>query len=264
MYLVKKGFTLAKPKKRKREKFLSSEDVEKLLAAVLVENAPKSRRDHAAIFLGYYLGLRAGETAILERETFRDIEDGVVHVRTLKQGAKIPFHCRNCGKKTVVALNRAGKPWRCRKCDTMGEVSVLKLKDSGDRTPPEKEPPMVEDHVVNYVRDYMQHAMRPDQRWLIEGRPGEHLSTVQLRNIFNTYLDKAGLPNIYSWHSLRHGRGVLLWEKFGDPVIVRDMLRQKSISSAEIYMHLSPARAEELKKRLDSAAPVAANPNRKL
>lgn len=259
-YLIKKGFKVAKPEKRKREKFLSSEDVTRILNAVAEDkDNPNLWRDHCAIFLGYHFGLRAGETAILERNTFRDIEDGIAHIRTLKQSEKIQFSCKECGKKVMLARARAGKPWRCRKCDSLGQVQTPRFERNAEAPPPEKQPPLIEEHVQEYVMDYLRNAIPPEQRWLFEGYKDQHLSTTQLRNIFNSYAARAGLSTMFSWHALRHGRGVLLWEKFKDAVVVRDMLRQKSIGSTEVYMHLSPQRAEEMKLKLGESA-IAANP----
>lgn len=117
--------------------------------------------------------------------------------------------------------------------------------------PPEKSPPVVETKVLEYVRIYLQ-GMRPDQRWLLESTPGEHISESHMHRVFNHYVLAAKLDPAYSFHALRHGRGVRIYEKFEDFVMVRDMLRQKSISSTEWYMHLSPQRKQKLRDALDA------------
>lgn len=101
--------------------------------------------------------------------------------------------------------------------------------------------------------------MQPAQRWLFPTGPERHIHPETLRKIFAHYVLKSGLDPAYSWHSLRHGRGVVVFERFEDSVMVRDMLRQKSLSSAEMYMHLSPKRAEALRLQLESEK-VATNP----
>jgi hypothetical protein len=59
---------------------------------------------------------------------------------------------------------------------------------------------------------------------------------------------------VYSWHALRHGRGIYIWERFKDLVKVKDALGQKSLSAAEWYVNLSPAQREDALKVLDKDA----------
>jgi len=260
-YIRKKGYKKGNTKVKKidPEKFLSAEQVAQILDAVVRSDEPNKRRDHAAIYLGYHFGLRVGEACLLERDTFRHIDRGIAHIRTLKNIERIPYYCHNpeCNRRRRVAAYRAGSEFPCAHCGTVNKVPVPHRVI--DKNPPEKEPPIIESQVCDYVKDYLDNVMRPNQRWLFESSPSVHMSSRQLSRVFNTYLELAGLPSIYSWHALRHGRGVLIWERFQDPVMVRDMLRQKSISSAEIYMHMSPQRIEEARQKLSHGS-IAANP----
>ncbi len=261
IYQSKKGFSQPKPEKTKRQKFLTGERVKQLLDTIVTDSTRFMRRDHCAVFLGYHFGLRISETAMLERNTFRDIIDAVAHIRTLKQGERIQYTCQSCSRRSRVAIDRAGKEWRCR-CGVAGIVPASAAKNKST-LPPEKEPPVVERHVVEYLARYIKNVMLPDQRWLFETRPGKHIAAETLRKIFAHYIMKTGLDPMYSWHALRHGRGVALWERFQDGVLVRDMLRQRSIASTEQYLHLSPRRSSELQTALEQdadATNMAANP----
>lgn len=205
---------------------------------------PEMRRDHCAIYLGYYLGLRIGEAAILARDSFRMLsDDGTALIRTLKQTARIRHTCARCERSCRVSAGRIGQNHTCPRC---GEVNPVR-KPYGkeiDPTPPEKSPPVVERPVRNYILDYMTNVMRLGQDWFFEAQSPEHVSTRQLSRIFATYVHAAGLSLNYSWHALRHGRGMYLWTRFKDVLMVRDGLRQKSITSAEIYAHFDPATLE--------------------
>lgn len=249
---LRKGFAQAKPFKSDREKFLSENEIQQLLETVFQENNKYMRRDHALIYLGYRFGLRAGETVILNRNTFRDITRDTAHIRRLKRVERIPFVCANpgCKFKCRIAASKALHVFKCPQCSL--EVLVGKPKGrENENNPPETIPPAIERGVIEYVQDYIQTQMRPDQEWLFEGHPEEHLSTTHVRNIFNFYLMKSGLKSIYSWHALRHGRGVLLWDRFHDLGLVKEMLGHKSIKSSEFYIHVSPQRSEEVRAALE-------------
>jgi len=248
-YLTRKGYQQghAKIQKTDRQKFLTVEDVQRILDEVEKQQKAKWRRDHCSIFCGFYFGLRVGEAAILERESFRALEDQAF-IRTLKQLPRVPVQCV-CGRRWRASAKKIGNEVECPRCSNTVEVAGNPA--DYDTTPPEKSPPVVETKVVDYLREYLDKYMQPDQRWLFEGWKGEHISTRTLENIFSHYVLTAGLDPAYSYHALRHGRGVLLWERFQDQVLLRDMLRQKTLSAAEWYMHLSPARKRKILDKLD-------------
>jgi len=248
-YASIKGFSEPKIRKTDEQKFLTGEEVGRLLGAVEREKKKKWKRDHCAIFLGYFLGLRCSEACILERNTFRGLDHQQVFIRTMKNMPRVSTSCGGCGRRWSVSVVRVGKPVNCPRCGV--EVTVPTPRRAVDLNPPEKSPPVVETKVLEYVRTYLQ-EMRPDQRWLLESTPGEHISVPHMHRVFNYYVLAAQLDPAYSFHALRHGRGVRIYEKFEDFVMVRDMLRQKSISSTEWYMHLSPQRKQKLRDALDT------------
>ena len=63
----------------------------------------------------------------------------------------------------------------------------------------------------------------------------------QARNIFKQYAKLAGLDPRYSFHALRHFRGVQLYEKTRDPKLVQRALRHANLASTEVYIHIVDA-----------------------
>lgn len=252
-YLKTKGLLSGQNPKTERERYLLPSEVRKILAAIQADGVgdkprnPDWRRDHAAVFLGYYLGLRCGEAVLLERQHFRDLSKGVVYVPTLKSGERLRVVCRGCGKAQTVASRRSGQAYKCR----CGESTVVKAtaKATADG-PVEKVPAVIEASVLRYAKSYLEQL--PDKRWLLYSNHGDgHLKVRQLNTVFSTYASRAKLSAKYSWHALRHGRGVALWASTRDQVVVRDGLRQRSLDSTARYVHLDPIRKHRLEEGLD-------------
>jgi integrase len=62
------------------------------------------------------------------------------------------------------------------------------------------------------------------------------VQTRQLRRLFRHYARLAGIDDSYSFHSLRHFRGVQLYTKYRDIVLVKESLRHRRITTTEIYV----------------------------
>ena len=246
--------------KSKKERAISQDQLLTILGAVEESRDEFNehwKRDYTAIYLGFTLGLRIGEACILERNHFRDLVAGgdTVFLPTLKQSERIPFQCRNteCRRKVRVRWDMGGKKFQCSKCGTVGVVPVPKDKPLTGVV--EKDPGFVEEATIAYILDYIQNHMRPDQRWLFEARtPGYHVSGSYLSRIFGTYTKRAGLSSKYSWHSLRHGRGVMLYSTTRDMQACKEGMRHKSLKATEIYMALDAELAQTFKKALNKRA----------
>ena len=248
-------------KKTKAERVLSQDQWKSVLAAVEA-NKIKFRhwkRDYTALYLGMMFGLRIGEVILLERRQFDDLEASeTAHLPTLKQSERILVICRGtfegepCGKKVRLRADRGGGTFLCPRCSTKGIVPTPKVPLHTGVV--EKDPPVIEESVIAYVADYLENHMRKDQRWLFEGKPGYHISSSYLSRIFNTYCQLAGIPAKYSFHSLRHGRGVVIWSRFGDLRMVAGCLRQQSMKSAEIYADLDKEKLDQYKQKLNRVA----------
>lgn len=191
--------------KGERFKFVTAKQVDLLLNAIASDTDSVTRgRDHAAIFCGFYLGLRVGEAAILEPRHFEHAHQNVIVIPTLKQRKE---------RKT-------------------------------DR-PPEIQLPEMEPEVVDYIEKYLEKVR--GQRWWFPSRenPSIHMSPWSLNQMFATYAAAAGLPAQYSWHSLRHGRGMMVWAATHDLKAVQAYLRHKTVEMAEKYSHMDPEKNQE-------------------
>jgi integrase len=255
----KKGYDPERPKisKADREKFFTRDQVKILLDQIKAQGNPKWKRDHAAVFITFHLGLRAGETVLLRREHFRDLEKDLVYVPTLKRAQRIVFSCPSCGRKTVFGSGKGGKRVTCPKCAKKHLFRKQRDRKKGDsslgRNIPEISPPVIPRALREYLRTYLG-DLPPEQIWLFEGRPGRKMTVGALRQNFNHYLVSSGLPPVYSFHALRHGWGVVIGEIRRDPVHVRDMLRHKSVRTSEIYVHMGPQAKREYQSALDEQA----------
>lgn len=226
------------------------------------------KRDYTALYLAYMTGMRIGEVIQMERRHFDDLQrSDTIHIPTLKQSERILVVCdgqwdgQPCRRRMRVRLDRAGQTHPCPRCGWLNIIPASKSKVA--RAIPEKDPPFVEESVIAYMADYLANHMRADQRWLFEGRKGYHLSSSMMGRIFGTYCKRAGIPPQYSFHSLRHGRGVRLWSMFQDLLLVSKGLRQRSMRSAEVYAGLDPEKRLEYKKKLEKVAFDPLKPLRK-
>lgn len=217
------------------------------------------RRDYALIFLSGALGMRVGEVCLFERRHF-DIEHDVIHAPTLKQSEKITFICPKnmadgsaCGRKSRVRLSAAGKEHKCYRCGQTSKVQELR-PGQVDKGVAEVDIDIIEPKTAAFIINCLDEWMRPDQRWLFEGRDNYHLSKGHARRIFNTHAVAAGLdPNI-SFHSLRHHRGVTVYSLFKDTILCRDALRHKDVATTQIYAALDQEQKQTYREKLNEKA----------
>lgn len=85
----------------------------------------------------------------------------------------------------------------------------------------------------------------PNAQFLFLNRFGRRLSTRFLRNIVTSYSEKAGIEKEVSPHTFRHSFATSLLDKGVGLRSIQEMLGHKSISSTQIYTHISKS---ELRK----------------
>lgn len=223
---------------------------------------PNWQRDYAIIFLGAALGMRVGEIILLERRHFEDMDQyDVIHLPTLKQSEKVQFICRGtnvrgepCGRKVRVKVSSAGKPHECYRCGHISEVPEPRSGNHSSSGVVEVDIEIVEPQTVGFILDYLANEMRPDQRFLFEGKKGYHLSSGHCNRIFNTYAGRAGLDPKISFHSLRHNRGVKVYSLFKDMVLCKQALRHKDVATTQIYADLDNEQRMRYREELSRKA----------
>lgn len=263
IYLNSKNIGRGHPQKADALRVMRDSDWQLILDAVEASAPmnPKWQRDWAIVFLGMALGQRRGEVALLNRDHFRDLQEfHVIHAPTLKQAERITYTCPNpeCvtlkGKRTTmrVSSKAAGQPYECSKCWSVGTVSKPKSVLLSGVV--ERDIDVVEPKTVDFIFDYLDSYMRPDQKWLFEGRPGYHMSAGHVNCIFNTYLVSAGLNPKISFHSLRHGRGMNIYSLFRDMKAVQSGLRHKDVKSAMWYAEHDEETKQQMREALNAKA----------
>lgn len=115
----------------------------------------------------------------------------------------------------------------------MVEIETLKQRGHPSR------PVFIDDTTRKVFEEYIE-KMKPGQYWLFPSRrlKGKHLSKEYAQILFKKFIHCAGLKPTYSFHSLRHFRGLALWKGSKDLKFVQDQLRHKSMRTSEVYVHM--------------------------
>jgi tyrosine recombinase XerC len=93
-----------------------------------------------------------------------------------------------------------------------------------------------------------------DQTALFVNKHGQRLSTRSVRRKLDKYLAMSGLDPSISPHTLRHSFATHMLEKGADLRSVQELLGHQSISTTQVYTHLT---AERMKKSYDESHPRA-------
>jgi integrase/recombinase XerC len=89
---------------------------------------------------------------------------------------------------------------------------------------------------------------------LFVNREGQRLSERSVRRKVDKYLQKAGIPIHISPHTLRHSFATHMLNAGADLRSVQEMLGHESLSTTQIYTHLTTTRLKEV---YDKAHPMA-------
>jgi integrase len=265
VYHQTKGLGETSPHKGQREKYLLPEQVAQIIRAIDEDentlDALKAR-DRAIIYFGFHLGLRVGEVGLLTKHNFRTLDEGAAMIPTLKKSPRIAVTCKDCSRRFRVAVVRIGSEYPCPRCSKPIQIEGTKVQKKLSSTP-EYEIPIPEATVRQFIKDYLE-SLPEGQDHLFISRPDsddyEHSPLVEgsVSRIFGSWIIKAGLSNKYSFHSLRHGRGVQLYDATKDLKFVQTCLRHDNTATSEIYVHLSPENVARFSGELEKRA-LAAN-----
>lgn len=250
LYRRNKGLKAPKMQKARREMVLHGDQVQQILDTIAASDNPNKDRDHAIIFLAFRFGLRCGEVGLLKRSHFEYIGREIANIPTLKQGVRMPVVCPHCSKQKRIAPKNIGKATVCHRCHQIFTIQGPgAARPVENNPPPELAPPIIEEETIEYVLNYLR-KLPEDQEYLFPSPRNGHLSVSHTRSIFNFWLTESGLPAIYSFHSLRHGRGAAVYAATENLQAVKEMLRQKTLSAAEKYIQLTPSGLDDVRRKL--------------
>ena len=145
--------------------------------------------------------------------------------------------------------------------DLQGQTLHIRGKGKRERIVP------LGSHALTAVRHYMT-LLEPDPRFralrelsstdpavpLFVNKNGGRLSSRSVRRKLDKYLAMAGLDNTISPHTLRHSFATHLLDNGADLRSVQELLGHQSLSTTQIYTHLSSMR---LRNSYDQAHPRA-------
>jgi len=89
------------------------------------------------------------------------------------------------------------------------------------------------------------------EAFVLTGKGGQRISKRALQRAFKRMAARAGLPDYYSIHCLRHTYGTLLYEASGcDIRFVQQQLGHSRVSTTEVYAHVAQGRGRKSVNRL--------------
>jgi integrase/recombinase XerC len=150
----------------------------------------------------------------------------------------------------LVAINR-------RDIDEAGQALIVQGKGRKERIVP------LGSHALTALKHYITMleadsrlrgvAPNPDSALFIN-KHGSRLSSRSVRRKVSKYLDKVGLDPDISPHTLRHSFATHLLDNGADLRSVQELLGHQSLSTTQVYTHLSTAR---MRQAYDNAHPRA-------
>jgi len=137
--------------------------------------------------------------------------------------------------------------------DFLGEVLHVRGKGKKERISP------IGSSALQSIQHYMEYRNRRsqnnanfDSKVLFVNKHGKRLSTRSVRRKMDKYLQMAGLDPSISPHTLRHSFATHLLNNGADLRSVQELLGHQSLSTTQIYTHLT---TKKLKEVYDGAHP---------
>ncbi|NIA20903.1 MAG: tyrosine recombinase XerC [Anaerolineaceae bacterium] len=133
--------------------------------------------------------------------------------------------------------------------DTFGEVARVRGKGKKERLAP------IGSYALKAIRNYLQarqgdpNSAAFDRRPLFLNRHGKRLSQRSVRRKLAKYLAEAGLDPSVSPHTLRHSFATHMLNRGADLRAVQELLGHRSLSTTQIYTHVTMRRMQEVYNR---------------
>lgn len=101
------------------------------------------------------------------------------------------------------------------------------------------------EQVIKILKEY--HKKRgEDSIFFFTNRNQNHISDQSVRNIINEYTKKAGIQDKITPHMFRHTFATMLLEENVDIRYIQNILGHSSISTTEIYTHISSMKQKDI------------------
>ena len=133
--------------------------------------------------------------------------------------------------------------------DFLGEVVHIRGKGKKERIAPIGSSALqVIQHYMEYRNKRAQSNSNFDSKVLFVNKHGRRLSTRSVRRKMDKYLKMAGLDPAISPHTLRHSFATHMLNNGADLRSVQELLGHQSLSTTQIYTHLTTAKLKEVYK----------------
>jgi len=131
--------------------------------------------------------------------------------------------------------------------DFLGEVVHIRGKNKKERIAPIGSSALqVIQHYLEFRNKRAQNNTNFDLRILFVNKHGRRLSTRSVRRKMDKYLKMAGLDPSISPHTLRHSFATHMLNNGADLRSVQELLGHQSLSTTQIYTHLTTGRLKEV------------------
>jgi integrase/recombinase XerC len=131
--------------------------------------------------------------------------------------------------------------------DFLGEVVRVRGKGKKERIAPISSSALqVIQHYIEYRNKRAQSNPNFDSKVLFVNKHGKRLSTRSVRRKMDKYLKMAGLDTGISPHTLRHSFATHMLNKGADLRSVQELLGHQSLSTTQIYTHLTTGKLKEV------------------
>jgi integrase len=221
--IAKKGLDMPRIK-QERDKFIDKEQFEALVRAARKSSYPRAAD---LLLVAGMLGLRIGEAVTLNRGCFKRLASGFVSITTLKRFDRA-HPIKRVGSDRAFHLQRK-----------VGVYPRMVISVP------------VSQVMVNFFKRLLKETPL-GQVFLFPGRCRGHISKTHAQRIFHEAAQISGLGPQYSFHSLRHHQGLMVWEELHDYEQVKLRLRHSSAQTSMRYSHLSDKEAKAGAERIDS------------
>jgi integrase/recombinase XerC len=131
--------------------------------------------------------------------------------------------------------------------DFLGEIIHIKGKGKKERIAPIGSNALQAiQNYIEYRNKRMQHDSNFDAKVLFANKHGKRLSVRSIRRKMDKYLAEAGLDPAISPHTLRHSFATHMLNNGADLRSVQELLGHQSLSTTQIYTHLSTSKIKEI------------------